>query len=190
MPTPAWSRRSSARRRSGEDADAVPDDLEPGRPAIEAVFAALVATTVAGIAVVQLLAVLLPPPAAAGSPPAAVPLTLAVLFVSLAFAVAQAALPGPRSTGAFGLAIPLAGAIALALHGLDPAAVVSALFVGVFLTPTAYYMAIRLSFPLAGQLRRRPFASLAVGAAGTFLLWQAVRWLTLLGDRTARFPWR
>jgi hypothetical protein len=168
----------------------VPDKVELGRPAVEAVFVTLLATTIGGVAAVQVLAALLPPSAAEGSPPTAVALTLTVLFVSLSFAVAQAVLPGPKSAGAFGLAIPLAGAITLAFRGLDPAAVVSALFVGVFLTPTAYYMAIRLSFPLAGLLRHRPVASLLGGVLGTLLLLQAVRWLTLLADRTARFPWR
>ena len=168
----------------------MPDDLEPGRPAVEAVFVAFLATTVCGAAAVQALAALLPPSAVEGTPPPAVPLTLAVLFVSFAFAVAQAALPGPKSTGWFGLAIPLSSAIALAFRGLDPAAIVAALFVGVFLTPTAYYMAIRWSFPLAGLLRRRPFVALLSAAAGMVLLFQAVRWLTLLADRTARFPWR
>jgi hypothetical protein len=168
----------------------VPDDSEPGRPAVEAVFVALVATTMAGVAAVQVLAALLPPSAAEGGPPTAVPLTLAVLFVSLSFALAQAVLPGPKSAGVFGLAIPLAGSVALALRGLDPAAVVSALFVGVFLTPTAYYVAIRLSFSLRGRIRRHPMASLLCAAVGTFILLQVVRWLTLLADRTARFPWR
>jgi hypothetical protein len=168
----------------------VPDDLGPGRPAVEAVFVALVATTTAGVAAAQILAALLPPSAAEGSPPTAVPLTLAVLFVSLTFAVAQAVLPGPKSAGCLGLAIPIAGSIALALRGLDPAAVVSALFVGVFLTPAAYYLAIRLSFPLGGLLRRRPVVALLCAAVGTFVLLRAVRWLTLLADRTDRFPWR
>jgi hypothetical protein len=168
----------------------VSDDLEPGRPAVEAVFVALVATTTAGVAAVQVLAALLPPPAAEGSPPTAVPLTLTVLFVSLSFAVAQAVLPGPKSAGCLGLAIPLAGSVALAFRGLDPAAVVSALFVGVFLTPAAYYMAMRFSFPLGGLLRRRPIASLLCAAAGALFLLQAVRWLTSLADGAARFPWR
>jgi hypothetical protein len=168
----------------------VADDVEPGRPAVEAVFVALLATTAVGVAAVQILAAVLPPSAAVGSPSPAVALTLTVLFVSLSFAIAQAVLPGPKSAGCFGLAIPLVGALALAFRGLDPAAVVSALFVGVFLTPTAYYMAIRLSFPLGGRLRRHPIASLVCAAAGAFILLQAVRWLTLLADRTARFPWR
>ena len=165
------------------------DDLEPGRPAMEAVFVALVATAIAGVGAVQILAAVLPPSAAEGTRPAAVPLTLTVLFVSAAFAVAQAILPGPRSTGCLGLAIPLAGAAALAFHGLEPSAVVSVLFVGVFLTPTAYYMAIRLSVPLAGALRRRPVLSLAGAVAGTLLLLQAARWMTVLADRTARLWW-
>jgi hypothetical protein len=168
----------------------VADHPERGRPAVEAVFAAFLTTAVVGVAAVQVLAALLPPSASEGSPATAAPLTLCVLFVSTAFAVAQAALPGPRSTGWFGLLIPLAGAIGLAFRGLDPAAVVSALFVGVFLTPAAYYMAIRFSFPLAGLLRHRPFTSLLGAAVGTFLLFQAVRWFTLLADRAARFPWR
>jgi hypothetical protein len=168
----------------------VPDDLEPGRPAVEAVFTAYLATTVWGVAAVQVLAAWLPPSAAEGGPPTAVPLTLTVLFVSFAFAVAQAVLPGPRSTGWFGLTIPLAGAIALAFRGLDPAAIVSALFVGILLTPAAYYMAIRLSFPLSGRLRRHPVAALLGAAVGLFLLFHAVRWMTLLADRSARFPWR
>ena len=166
----------------------MPDDSEPGRPAVEAVFVAFLSTAILGVAAVQTLAALLPPPAWEGSPATAVPLTLNVLFVSMAFAVAQAALPGPRSTGGFGLAIPLAGAIALAFRGLDPAAIVSALFVGVFLTPAAYYMAIRLSFPLAGLLRHRPFTSLLGAAIGLLLLFYAVREMTLLADRAARFP--
>jgi hypothetical protein len=166
----------------------VPDELDPGRPAVEAVFVALIATTIAAVGCVQLLARILPPAATEGSQPVAVPLTLTVLFVSVTFAVAQAILPGPRSTGVFGLAIPLAGAIALAFRGLEPAAVVSALFVGVFLTPTAYYVAIRLSLPLAGSLRRRPFVSLAFAAFGTLLLLQAARWVTFLADRAV--GWR
>jgi len=168
----------------------VPDDVEPGRPAVEAVFVALLATAIPAVAAVQVLAALLPPSAAEGSPPTAVPLTLTVLFVSLAFAAAQAILPGPKSTGCFGLAIPLAGAIALASRGLDPAAIVSALFVGVFLTPAAYYTAIRLSFSMGGLLRRHPVVSLLCAAAGTLLLLEAARWLTLLADRSARLPWR
>jgi len=168
----------------------MPDDLEPGRPAVEAVFVAFLATATLGVAAVQILAALLPPPASDGSPATAVPLTLNILFVSMAFAVAQAALPGPRSTGGFGLAIPLAGAIALAFRGLDPAAIVSALFIGVFLTPTAYYMAIRLSFPLDGLLRHRPFTALLGAAVGLFLLLYAATGMTLLADRASRFPWR
>jgi hypothetical protein len=168
----------------------VADDVEPGRPAIEAVFVAFLATTAVGVAAVQILAAVLPPSAADGGQSQAAALTLAVLFVSLSFAVAQAVLPGPKSTGCFGLAIPLAGAVALAARGLDPAAVVSALMVGVFLTPTAYYIAIRLSFSLGGRLRRHPIASFVCAAAGAFILLQAVRWLTLLANRTARLPWR
>lgn len=166
----------------------MPDDLEPGRPAVEAVFVALVATAIPGIAVVHVLARVLPP-SAVGSPPAAVPLTLTVLFVSLAFAVAQAILPGPRSTGCFGLAIPMSGAIALALRGVEPAAIVSALFVGVFLTPAAYYIAIRLSFPLRGLLRRRPVATLLVGAIAALLLIAAARLFTFLADRSSGGIW-
>jgi hypothetical protein len=168
----------------------MPDDFEPGRPVVEAVFVAFLTTAILGVAAVQVLAALLPPPASEGSPSAAVPLTLSVLFVSIAFAVAQAALPGPRSTGWFGLAIPLAGAIALAFRGLDPAAIVSALFVGIFLTPAAYYLAIRLSFPLRGLLRHRPFTALLGAAVGMFLLLYAVVWMTGFADREARFPWR
>jgi hypothetical protein len=168
----------------------MPDDLDPGRPAVEAVFVAFLTTAILGVAAVQILATLLPPPASEGSPPTAVPLTLSVSFVSMAFAVAQAVLPGPRSTGWFGLAIPLTGAIALAFCGLDPAAIVSALFVGIFLTPAAYYLAIRLSFPLGGLLRHRPFSSLLGVVVGMFLLLYAARWMTLLADRAARFPWR
>jgi hypothetical protein len=36
--------------------------------------------------------------------------------------MAQAILPGPRSTGCFGLVIPLAGALALVFRGVEPAA--------------------------------------------------------------------
>jgi hypothetical protein len=168
----------------------MPDDLEPGRPAVEAVFVAFLTTAILGVAAAEILAALLPPPVSEASPATAVPLTLSVFFVSMAFAVAQAVLPGPRSTGWFGLAIPLAGAIALACRGLDPAAVVSALFVGIFLTPTAYYLAIRLSFPLGGLLRHRPFSSLLGAAVGLFLLLYAARWMTLLADRAVRFPGR
>jgi hypothetical protein len=168
----------------------MPDDLEPGRPAIEAVFVAFLTTAILGVAAVQILAALLPPQASEGGPATAAPLTLSVFFVSIAFAVAQAALPGPRSTGWFGLAIPIAGAIALACRGLDPAAIVSALFVGIFLTPTAYYLAIRLSFPLAGLWRHRPLTALVGAAVGIFLLLCAAGWMTLLADRSARFPWR
>jgi hypothetical protein len=164
----------------------MPDDLEPGRPAIEAVFVAHVAATIAGVGCVQVLGAVLPPAAAEGSPPAAVSLTLAVLFVSVAFAAAQSILPGPKSAGCFGLAIPVAGALALAFRGIEPGAVVAALFVGVFFTPAAYYLAIRLSFTLAGCLRRHPVVSLLVGVIGTLAVLQAARWLTFLADRTAR----
>ncbi len=168
----------------------MPDDLEPGRPAVEAVFAAFLVTALAGVVAAQIPAALLPPPVSHASPATAAPLTMNVFFVSMAFAVAQAALPGPRSTGWFGLAIPLAGAIALAFRGLEPAAVVSALFVGIFLTPAAYYLAIRLSFPLGGLLRHRPLSSLVGAAVGLFLLLYAARWMTLLADRATRFPGR
>ena len=168
----------------------MPDDLDPGRPAVEAVFVAFLTTAILGVAAVQVLATLLPPPVSEASPPTAVPLTLSVFFVSMAFAVAQAALPGPKSTGWFGLAIPLAGALALAFHGLDPAAIVSALLVGLFMTPAAYYLAIRLSFPLRGLLRHRPFSSLLGVVVGMFLLLYAARWMTFLADRAGRYPWR
>jgi hypothetical protein len=102
--------------------------------------------------------------------------------------VAQAILPGPRSTGCFGLAIPMSGALALALRGVEPAAVVSALFVGVFLTPTAYYIAIRLSWPLGGLLRRRPLVTLLGAVVGMFVLLQAARLLTFFVDRS--IAWR
>jgi hypothetical protein len=161
------------------------DDQEPGRPAVEAVFAACAATAVVGVGAVHVLARLLPPAPPAGSPPAAVPLTLAVLLVAVTFAAAQAILPGPKSAGGAGLAIPMAGAVALALRGLEPAAVVSTLFVGVFLTPAAYYMAIRLSFPLAGLLRRHPVATVLAGAAVTVLVVEAARLITFLADRAS-----
>ena len=61
---------------------------------------------------------------------------------------------------------------------------------GIFLTPAAYYLAIRLSFPLRGLLRHRPCSSLLGAAVGLFLLLYAARWMTLLADRAARFPWR
>jgi hypothetical protein len=159
----------------------VTEDLEPGRPAVEAVFVALVVTTVAGAAFVQLLARFLPPPAANAGPVASV-LTATVAGVSVAFAIAQAILPGPRSAGCFGLAIPMVGAIALAFRGLEPAAVVAALFAGVFLTPAAYYLAIRFSIRLGGFARRRPFTALVAAALGTLFLVQALRMITHLAD--------
>ena len=64
----------------------------------------------------------------------------------------------------------------------------SALFVGVFLTPAAYYMAIRLSFPLAGLLRHRPFTSLLGAAVGLLLLLYAVRGVTLLAGSGGSLP--
>ena len=126
-------------------------------------------TAVGGVVLVHGLAAVLPP-ASPGAPPPAAPLTLTILFVSLAFAVAQAILPGPRSSGCFGLAIPMAGAVALAARGVEPASVVSALFVGTFITPAAYYLAIRLSFALAGFLRRHPLAAVFMAAAGMLLV--------------------
>jgi hypothetical protein len=165
------------------EADAVvSDNLEPGRPAVEAVFAAWVVTTVAGLVVVHPLARWLPPSLPPGTLLPAVALTLGVGCVSLAFAFAQAALPGPKSTGCLGLAIPLTGAAVLAIRGLNPSAVVAALFTGVFLTPAAYYLAIRWSFSLAGLLRRRPIAVLMGGAVGAGLVLVIVRWLTFLAD--------
>lgn len=164
----------------------MPDHLEPGRPAVEAVFVALAATAIPGIAAVHILARVLPPSAA--GPPVAVPLTLTILFVSVAFAAAQAILPGPRSTGCFGLAIPISGAVALAFRGVEPAALVSALFVGVFLTPAAYYIAIRLSFWLRGLHRRRPLLTILAAAVGMLALLQAARLLTHLADRSV--GWR
>ncbi len=158
------------------------DDQGPGRPAVEAVFVAWAVTTVAGIAAVQLLARWLPPFPPPGTPPAAVPLTLTVCGVSLLFALAQAMSPGPKSAGCLGLAIPLAGATAVAVLGLTSSAVVAALFTGVFLTPTAYYLAIRLSFQLAGFLRRHPAAGVAGGAMGAMLVLGIARWLTWLAD--------
>ena len=76
--------------------------------------------------------------------------------------------------------MPMAGAIALAVRGFEPAAVVSALFTGVFLTPVAYYMAMRFSFALGGAVRRRPFTTLLVAAAATGLVVMAVRVLTAI----------
>jgi hypothetical protein len=160
----------------------VPDDLEPGRPAVEAVFVSWVATTVAGLLAVHGLARWLPPQLPPGTPLPAVPLTLSIVYISLAFAFAQAILPGPKSTGCLGLIIPLTGATALAVRGLNPSAVVAALFTGVFLTPVAYYVAVRWSFPLAGVLRRHPVAGLLGGAVGAGLVLEVARWLTLLWD--------
>lgn len=159
------------------------DDAEPGRPAVAAVFAAFVLTAVGGVVLVHGLAAVLPP-ASPGAPPPAAPLTLTILFVSLAFAVAQAILPGPRSSGCFGLAIPMAGAVALAARGVEPASVVSALFVGTFITPAAYYLAIRLSFALAGFLRRHPLAAVFMAAAGMLLVVETARAVTYLADRS------
>jgi hypothetical protein len=153
----------------------VADDRDPGRPPVEAVFVAWFATSIGATALVQLLARVLPPPSAAAPP--AVALTLTVAGVSLAFAVAQAVLPGPRSSGCAGLAIPMLGAVLLAARGHEPAVVVSALFAGVFLTPAAYYIAIRLSVSLRGYARRRPLAAVTIGALGTFALVQALRLL-------------
>ncbi len=141
-------------------------------------FVAWVTTTAGGVAFVQALAAVLPPAAAEGAPSAAVPLTLTVVFVSLAFAAAQAILPGPKSAGCAGLAIPLAGAVTLAVRGLAPSAVVSALFAGVFLTPVAYYIAIRFSIRLRGFTRRRPVAALLAAALSIAVLVQALRVLT------------
>jgi hypothetical protein len=166
----------------------VADDVEPGRPAVEAVFVAMVATAIVGVALVHVLAAVLPPQADAGTRPPALPLTLAVLSVSFSFAIAQAALPGPRSSGWFGLAIPLAAGIALASRGLSPSAVVSPVFIGVFLTPAAYYIAIRLSFPLAGLARHRPLTALLAAAVLLALLYQAARWITFAADKAAGFP--
>ena len=143
-------------------------DSEPGRPPVESVFVALIATSVAGVALAQALARLLPPASAAAPPPAAA-LTVTVAAVSCAFALAQAALPGPKSAGCVGLAIPMAGAVALAVRGFEPAVVVAGLFAGVFLTPAAYYIAIRYSLSLRGYARRHPFTALLWGAAGTAL---------------------
>ena len=156
-------------------------DTEPGRPPVESVFVALVATSVAGVALAQVLARLLPP-ASAGAPPSAAALTITVAAVSLAFAVAQALLPGPASAGCVGLAIPMAGAVALAVRGFGPAVVVSGLFAGVFLTPAAYYIAIRYSFSLRGYARRHPFTALLGAAGGSVLVVQALRILTRLAD--------
>jgi hypothetical protein len=158
----------------------VVDDSEPGRPPAEAVFVALLVTTAVGTGLVQVLARILPP-AADASPPA-VALTATVACVSLAFAVAQALLPGPKSAGCAGLAIPMIGAVALAVRGHEPAIVVSALFAGVFLTPAAYYIAIRFSVALRGYARRRPLRASVAGLLGTLLLVQALRIVLHLSD--------
>ncbi len=160
----------------------MPDDVEPGRPAVEAVFVAWALTTIVGLAAVHALARWVPPRLPPGAPPPAVALTLCVVYVALAFAFAQAILPGPKSAGGLGLLIPLTGAAGLALRGLNPSAVVGALFVGVCLTPAAYYLAVRLSFPLRGLVRRRPFAVLLGGAIGAAAVFEAARWLTRLAD--------
>lgn len=156
------------------------EDLEPGRPALEAVFVALVTTTIAAGALVHLLVRLLPPSAAEPAPAAT--LTVAVACVSLAFAGAQAVLPGPKSAGSAGLAIPMIGAIVLAVRGLDPAAVVSTLFTGVFLTPAAYYVAVRYTRSLRGYARRRPLTALTALVAGGLFVVQALRIVTHLAD--------
>jgi hypothetical protein len=176
--------RSSGRQagRAAEAEAVVSDNNEPGRPAFEAAFAAWVVTTLAGLVVVHLLARWLPPKLPPGTPLPAGPLTLSVGYVALAFAFAQALLPGPKSTGCLGLAIPLTGATALAVRGLSPSAVVAALFAGVFLTPVAYYLAIRWSFSLAGLLGRRPLVALTGGAVGAGLVLGVARWLTFLAD--------
>jgi hypothetical protein len=160
----------------------VPDKDEIGRPAVEAVFVAWVLTAIAGLAVAHAFARWMPPDLPPGTPLPAVPLTLCVVYVSLAFALAQAILPGPRSTGCFGLLVPLTGASALAVRGLNPSAVVGALFAGVFLTPAAYYLAVRLSFPLRGLARRRPLVCLLGGAIGAAAVFEVARWLTWVAD--------
>jgi hypothetical protein len=160
----------------------VPDQREPGRPAVEAVFVAWVLTAVAGLAVAHALARWLPPGLPPGTPLPAVPLTLCVVYVSLAFAFAQVTLPGPRSTGCLGLLVPLTGATALAVRGLHPSAVVGALFAGVFLTPAAYYLSVRLSCSLRGFVRRRPLVGLFGGAFGVAAVFEMARWVTWLAD--------
>ncbi len=160
----------------------MPDDNEIGRPAVEAVYVGWVLTTIGGLAVAHALARWLPPALPPAAPQPAAPLTLCVIYVSLAFACAQSLLPGPKSTGCLGLLIPLTGATGLALRGLNASAVVAALFAGVFLTPAAYYLAVRHSLGLRGLLRRRPLTAMlcaVIGAAAVFL---AARWLTWLGD--------
>jgi hypothetical protein len=160
----------------------VPDEREPGRPAAEAVFVAWVLTALAGLAAAHALARWLPPGLPPGTPPPAAPLTLCVVYVSLAFAFAQAILPGPKSTGCVGLLVPLTGATALAVQGLNPSAVVGALFAGVFLTPSAYYLAVRLSFSLRGLVGRRPLVALLGVAFGVAAVFEMARWVTWLAD--------
>jgi len=157
-------------------------EREPGRPAVEAVFAAWTFTAIGGLAVVHLLARWLPPHLSPGEALPAAPLTLGVLYTATAFAAAEAVLPGPRSSGCVGLLIPLTAAITLAVRGLNPSAVVAALFTGVFLTPVSYFLAIRLSFPLGGRLRRNPLLALLTGAIGAAAVFVAARWLTWLAD--------
>jgi hypothetical protein len=160
------------------------EDLEPGRPAVESVFAALVATTFGGVALALGVALAWPPaPVAPGSAAPASALTRTVVAVAVAFAVAQAALPGPRSAGCAGLLIPLVGALTLALRGHDPATVASALIAGVCLTPAAYYLAVRYSSALRGFVRRRPFSALTAGGLIVLLLVLALRLMTRLADR-------
>ena len=158
------------------------EQVDPGRPAVEAVFVAWVLTTIAGLAAAHALARWLPPELPPGTPLPAVSLTLCIVYVALAFAFAQAILPGPKSTGCLGLLVPLTGAIALAVRGLNPSAVVSALLAGVFLTPAAYYLAVRLSIRLRDLVRRRPLAGLLGGAIGVAAVFEIVRWLTWLAD--------
>src|SRR5512140_490203 len=121
LPPAAFARRQASRHGASEAA--MREEVEPGRPAVEAVFVAWVVTTVAGLAAAHALARLLPPQLPPGTPLPAVSLTLCILYVSLAFAFAQATLPGPRSTGCLGLLVPLTGAMALAVRGLAPSAV-------------------------------------------------------------------
>ena len=97
-------------------------------------------------------------------------------------------MPGPKSAGCVGLAIPMAGAVALAVRGFEPAVVVAGLFAGVFLTPAAYYIAIRYSLSLRGYARRHPFTALLAGAAGTALAGQALRILTRLAADATSHP--
>jgi hypothetical protein len=164
----------------------MPDDQEPGRPAVEAAFAAWTLTTIGGLIVVHLLGRWLPPPPSPGDALPAAALTLAVLYVSTAAAVAEALLPGPRSTGGLGLLIPLTAAVALAVRGLSPSAVVAALFGGVVLTPASYFLAIRLTFPLRGRLRRHPVSTVLAGALAAVAVFEAARWLTWLADPATR----